>query len=466
MKTLLILFLITALYASGVYTLTHLPEEEPVVAVGTVPRAFNSQQLAANPVNNYILSTDGTNNSWIVNSGGGGGGGGLFTYDSGTDTITPIIAPTSNTARLSVSSFHATSTATSSTFNSIDFTYASGTAITVTNLWGTASLATALAANGANCSAGNAPLGVDASGAVEGCFDVWTEAENTAAAYLTGNQTITLSGDVTGSGATSITTSLGANTVADNEIDYTAVTLSDFTNDANYFDTAGTNLNSSGSTVNLDDTISLSGVSTTVSTTTRQVVLGTGTTTLQTDTIDAFRFLEDGGSGFELNLVDNTLAIFRGIGSLLGFKFEGDVNITGTATATTMALVNPLTVANGGTGTTTEYYINESSTIFGSSTLALDGSYSGSGTTTYARLANYKYPVALTSLYCKTDQGTVDVQIGNGTASSTVTCTTSGAESTTIVPFTSRANYSISIGMQSSDPNFITVTDTRRHTIE
>ncbi len=31
--------------------------------------------------------------------------------------------------------------------------------------------------NGANCSAGNSPLGVDASGAVEGCFDVATQAE-------------------------------------------------------------------------------------------------------------------------------------------------------------------------------------------------------------------------------------------------------------------------------------------------
>lgn len=35
---------------------------------------------------------------------------------------------------------------------------------------GPATTATALAANGANCSAGQAPLGVDASGAVEGCF--------------------------------------------------------------------------------------------------------------------------------------------------------------------------------------------------------------------------------------------------------------------------------------------------------
>jgi hypothetical protein len=42
------------------------------------------------------------------------------------------------------------------------------------SLTGLASLATALAANGTNCSAGNAPLGVDASGNSEGCFSVST----------------------------------------------------------------------------------------------------------------------------------------------------------------------------------------------------------------------------------------------------------------------------------------------------
>lgn len=47
-----------------------------------------------------------------------------------------------------------------------------------------AATATALAANGANAASGNAILGVDASGAAEGAFDVWTEAENTSAAYL------------------------------------------------------------------------------------------------------------------------------------------------------------------------------------------------------------------------------------------------------------------------------------------
>lgn len=42
---------------------------------------------------------------------------------------------------------------------------------------GNVATATALAANGANCGAGNAPLGVDASGAAEGCFDVATQTE-------------------------------------------------------------------------------------------------------------------------------------------------------------------------------------------------------------------------------------------------------------------------------------------------
>lgn len=40
-----------------------------------------------------------------------------------------------------------------------------------------ATTAAALAANGANCTSGSAPLGVDASGAVESCFDVATQTE-------------------------------------------------------------------------------------------------------------------------------------------------------------------------------------------------------------------------------------------------------------------------------------------------
>lgn len=119
--------------------------------------------------------------------------------------------------------------------------------------------------------------------------------------YLTGNQTITLSGDVTGSGATAITTALSTNSVSDNEIDYTTVTLNDLTFDVGSVskteygylngvtsaiqtqlnakletvdistDTnlaGGTNLTLSGDTMNLDDTITLTGASTTHASTT------------------------------------------------------------------------------------------------------------------------------------------------------------------------------------------------------
>jgi len=49
---------------------------------------------------------------------------------------------------------------------------------------GNASTSTALAANGANCSAGSAPLGVDASGAVESCFAVLPLAGGTLTGQL------------------------------------------------------------------------------------------------------------------------------------------------------------------------------------------------------------------------------------------------------------------------------------------
>ncbi|GAB4033229.1 MAG: hypothetical protein Fur0012_12650 [Elusimicrobiota bacterium] len=45
------------------------------------------------------------------------------------------------------------------------------------NLTGNADTATALAANGSNCSSGQSPLGVSATGAVESCFDVATQSE-------------------------------------------------------------------------------------------------------------------------------------------------------------------------------------------------------------------------------------------------------------------------------------------------
>src|SRR6185295_11052251 len=65
-------------------------------------------------------------------------------------------------------------------------------------------IAAPLPANGSNASSGNAILGVDANGAAEGAFDVWTEAENTAAAYAAQATTMTVAGT-----ANQITSSAG-----------------------------------------------------------------------------------------------------------------------------------------------------------------------------------------------------------------------------------------------------------------
>lgn len=59
--------------------------------------------------------------------------------------------------------------------------------ITVSNPWPTA---TALAANGLNCAAGQSPLGIDADGAVEGCYDVATQVELDAVILAAGSSII------------------------------------------------------------------------------------------------------------------------------------------------------------------------------------------------------------------------------------------------------------------------------------
>lgn len=162
-----------------------------VNASGQIQAAVSSWGLRVPSLaNKNCIGTDGNG---VFQTGTCSGGGGVASSvwsweDEVTNTITPNVASTSNTALVKATAFIASSTATSSTFNLATITNASTTNLSATNLWGAltgnADTATALAANGTNCSAGNAPLGVDASGAVESCFDVWTEAENTSAAYI------------------------------------------------------------------------------------------------------------------------------------------------------------------------------------------------------------------------------------------------------------------------------------------
>lgn len=97
----------------------------------------------------------------------------LVTFaDAGGDTTTFVALGTSATGNLSPAtdaglSYNATTNALTAT------TFIGG-------LTGNASTATALAVNGANCSASNAPLGVDASGGVESCTDFEEELNNSA----------------------------------------------------------------------------------------------------------------------------------------------------------------------------------------------------------------------------------------------------------------------------------------------
>jgi len=73
---------------------------------------------------------------------------------------------------------------------------ATGTIALTTSTVAEATTATALSANGANCSAGYAALGVDSSGAVEGCYQILTQGNIDTSAELRGILT-----DETGTGS-------------------------------------------------------------------------------------------------------------------------------------------------------------------------------------------------------------------------------------------------------------------------
>lgn len=90
----------------------------------------------------------------------------LATADAGGDTTTFCMLATAATGTLAP----ATDAGCSYNATTNVLTVSGSVAANVTGaLTGNADTATALAANGANCSAGQAPLGVDASGAVESC---------------------------------------------------------------------------------------------------------------------------------------------------------------------------------------------------------------------------------------------------------------------------------------------------------
>lgn len=113
------------------------------------------------------------NNSIVVTTAAPLGGAATVPL-GGTLALTCVTCITSTGIEsTSTNPFMATYFIATSTLLASQFPYASSTAVSATTFFGAlsgnASTASALAANGTNCSAGNYPLGVDASGNSEGC---------------------------------------------------------------------------------------------------------------------------------------------------------------------------------------------------------------------------------------------------------------------------------------------------------
>lgn len=263
MKKIGITLVILSALAGGNFALT----QQKTLAGFSDP--FISIQLAPSPSNGNCLTTDGTDNVWGSCGSGGGSSFGqswsLITNTFSQSALAPTTTQNIHVSgtgtstfsggleawrQISAPYFHATSSTAS------DFS----TGGLIGDLTGNADTATALASNGSNCTAGNAPLGVDASGAVESCFDVWTEAENTSAGYTSNTGTVTsvalsvptglsISGTpITTSGTLALTYDTG----------YASVLTASTTNWNGFYDTpstritAGTGLSWSTNTLNAE----------------------------------------------------------------------------------------------------------------------------------------------------------------------------------------------------------------------
>lgn len=163
---------------------------------------------------NELCLTADCRTSWPT--GGGGGSGNVATSTGETQGFLSYWTTTNGTpatlGQVATTSLTATSPLSLSQAISVIGAAASALSIDTSGAWtGNAGTASALFANGTNASAGNAILGVDASGNAEGAFDVWTEAENTAAAYTPQARTVTIAGT-----ANQVTSSAGAQDLSAN----------------------------------------------------------------------------------------------------------------------------------------------------------------------------------------------------------------------------------------------------------
>lgn len=155
------------------------------IAYAATP-VFNSSQVGSTPQNGYYLKTDGTSSTWAAVSASVSGTistsspltAGLLVQSTAWNTIANIAT---SSLKLTTSSFASPNVsqwtnnagyltslagAASSTLLADINTWTNTQTMSITGLAGTA---TALASNPTNCTAGNYPLGIDASGNVENC---------------------------------------------------------------------------------------------------------------------------------------------------------------------------------------------------------------------------------------------------------------------------------------------------------
>jgi len=332
--------------------------------------------------------------------------------------------------------------ATSSSFyftsarNELSMTYASTTAVSATTfhgaLVGNASTATALAGNGANCNAGNSPLGVDASGAVETCFDVWTEAENTSAAYTT------VSGVMTG---TFDGVDFGNGTLAQNAIwvGGAAAIPSELA-----LGTPGTILASSGG--------SLAYISTSTITVSGDIGGTLGALTISADAVDDTHIDWGTGAGqvsiadLSGNQISGALVWdFSGVTSL-EIPQDGTVDATGEIKWDTTT--GNLQIYNG-----TEVRVFQPF-------VTIVGTYSTSTwtSTTTKPLAPAMAAGTVTGAYCETDAGTVGVSLYDGTNRANyiqASTTKNWFDFTTNNTFTAGESMRIDFGTPASTPHWV-----------
>lgn len=345
--------------------------------LGAFTDAFLSIQVGSSPTADFILSTDGTDSTWIEDTGGGGtgsvgtstpdadtrvtyftsnsatpaliGGEAAFTYDDALDLLTVVNASTTN---LSATTFFGA-------------------------LVGNADTATALAANGGNCSAGSYPLGVDTLGAVESCTDATTEIDSAISTHagddnahqelvtLLGEDYLSISTQAITANAIDLATSNVTGTLPIANGGTAATSLDDIVGTANEI-TVG---NGANTIIGGDSTLSLPSA----------VYLGSSGQ-LGRDADNLIDFTTDNEIMFRTNATDNRL-IIKSDGRV-GIASSTPMSILGVAGTTTMETLNIDDPDH--TGTSTVYiYSNDDSAPFGGEIILEDSDGAGC-TTVYA----------------------------------------------------------------------------------